>query len=67
MNSGFDPVVVNPSGFRIQRESQQKPFYFGGSQVPVHIATGGMDGRGVMRINRPQVLPPHLVKKSGRI
>lgn len=61
MNGGFDPVVVNPSGFRVQRASQQTPFYFGGSQVPIHMATGG----GIMRINRPPVLPPHLSKMRG--
>ena len=61
MNGGFDPVVVNPSGFRVQRASQQTPFYFGGSQVPIHIATGG----GIMRINRPSVLPRHLSKMRG--
>ena len=61
MNGGFDPVVVNPSGFRVQRASQQTPFYFGGSQVPIHKATGG----GIMRINRPPVLLPHLSKIGG--
>ena len=64
MNGGFDPVVANPSGFRVQRASQQTPFYFGGSQVPVHIATGG----GIMRINRPPVITPimreRITKKS---
>lgn len=62
MNSGFNPVVVSPSGFKVQRQSQQMPFHFGGSQVPVHIMTGG----GTMRINRPPVIPPHLAKMSGR-
>jgi len=61
MNGGFDPVVVNPSGFKIQRQSQQTPFYFGGSQVPIHIATGG----GIMRINRPPVRPPSLAMTGG--
>lgn len=41
MNSGFDPLVVNPYGFKIQTQTQQTPFYFGGSQVPVHMMTGG--------------------------
>ena len=36
MNSGFYPQVVNPKFRRVQTESNalQKPFYFGGSQVP---------------------------------
>ena len=59
MNGGFDPVVVNPSGFRVQRASQQTPFYFGGSQVPIHIATGG----GIMRINRPPIKPAFLMEE----
>jgi hypothetical protein len=68
MNSGFNPVVVNPSSFRIQRQSQQMPFHFGGSQVPVHMATGGMEGMGVvMRINRPPVRPPSLAMSGGML
>ena len=44
MNSGFSPAVINPSGFKIQRQSQQMPFFFGGSQVPLHL---GMRGSGM--------------------
>ena len=48
----FNPVVVYPSGFRVQRASQQKPFHFGGSSVPMMRGGGisapplttGMDG-----------------------
>lgn len=68
MNSGFEPVVMYPGGFKIQRQSQQTPFYFGGSQVPVHMATGGMEGSGaVMRINRPPVRPPSLAMSGGML
>lgn len=39
MNSGYYPVVVNPQFRRVQTESGgfQKPFFFGGSQVPVNL------------------------------
>jgi len=38
MNSGFYPVVVAPH-LRVQTisNSSQKPFYFGGSSVPVSL------------------------------
>lgn len=36
MNSGYYPVVVKP-GLRIQTQSQQPAFYFGGSQVPTAL------------------------------
>ncbi len=50
METGFNPVVVAPSLWRVQTETQQKPFRFGGSQVPPQR----MSGMGsVMRINRP--------------
>lgn len=62
MNSGFSPVVVNPSGFKVQRQSQQPPFYFGGSQVPIQK----MAGSGVMKINRPPVFTPIMRKNLGK-
>jgi hypothetical protein len=75
MNSGFSPVVVNPSGFKVQRQSQQMPFHFGGSQVPIHMMTGGgmpreavpfkQQGRPVMSIRPIRKPPPHLAKMSG--
>jgi hypothetical protein len=37
MNSGYYPVVVNPGLKRVQTQSQQTPFYFGGSQVPTNL------------------------------
>jgi len=40
MNSGYFPVVVSP-GVRPQTSDIQAPFYFGGSQVPNTIMTGG--------------------------
>ena len=60
MNSGFSPAVVNPSGFKVQRQSQQTPFYFGGSQVPLQQ----MIGSGVMKVNRP---PVHLGMRGGML
>ena len=41
MNSGFDPMIVAPSLFRRQTASQQTPFHFGGSQVPLHLGMSG--------------------------
>jgi hypothetical protein len=52
MNSGFDPMVVAPSLFKVQTKSQQPPFRFGGSQVPRHL---GVSGGAVMKINRPKI------------
>jgi len=40
MNSGYFPVVVSP-GVRPQTSDIQAPFFFGGSQVPNTIMTGG--------------------------
>lgn len=35
MNSGFNPILFNPVKVsQNQAQSQQSPFYFGGSQVP---------------------------------
>jgi len=36
MNSGYYPQVVNPH-LRVQTQSQQPTFYFGGSQVPINL------------------------------
>ena len=55
MNSGFDPVVVAPSLWKVQTQTQQRPFRFGGSQVPANL---GGRGSGMMKINRPRVPPP---------
>ena len=52
MNTGFDPVVVAPGLWRTQTASQQTPFHFGGSQVPINL---GMRGSGIMKINRPKI------------
>lgn len=69
MNSGFDPVVVAPSLWKVQTATQQTPFRFGGSQVPAHLGSRGsgmmrkkivpyqQQERPVMRINRPQTIP----------
>ena len=60
MNTGFDPMVVAPSLFKVQTKSQQVPFRFGGSQVPIHL---GMRGKGVvMKINRPKI-PEAIMRK----
>ncbi len=40
MNSGYFPVVVAP-GVRPQTSDLQSPFFFGGSQVPNTIMSGG--------------------------
>ena len=52
MNSGFDPVVLAPGLWKTQTASQQTPFHFGGSQVPINL---GMRGSGVAKINRPKI------------
>ena len=36
MNSGYYPVVAQHR-LRVQTQSQQPPFYFGGSQVPTDL------------------------------
>ena len=57
MNSGFDPVVVAPGLWRTQTATQQTPFHFGGSQVPIHLGMRGSGMRPVMSI-RPVRRPP---------
>jgi hypothetical protein len=41
MNSGYYPKVIHPNAILPQMKSSsfQAPFYFGGSQVPVNLAT----------------------------
>ena len=70
MNTGFDPVVVAPSLWKVQTATQQRPFRFGGSQVPAHLGSRGsgmmrkdivpyqQQDRPIMMINRPKVPPP---------
>ena len=71
MNSGFEPVLVAPGRWKVQTATQQKPFRFGGSQVPLHLGMlgSGIDdmnkmGRSVMKINRPPVGPPKLFRSE---
>ena len=71
MNSGFEPVVVAPGRWKVQTATQQKPFRFGGLQVPLHLGMlgSGIDdmnkmGRSVMKINRPPVGPPKLFRSE---
>jgi hypothetical protein len=55
MNSGFFPKVVNPNGYKLQTQSVefQKPFFFGGSQVPITLGLHTMNyGKGL-----PQMTP----------
>jgi hypothetical protein len=33
----YHPTIDEPQSFPIQTASQQKPFYFGGSQVPINL------------------------------
>lgn len=33
----YHPTIDKPESFQVQTASQQKPFYFGGSQVPVNL------------------------------
>ena len=39
MSGGYSPLVLHPGEFKIQTESGglQRPFFFGGSQVPVSL------------------------------
>lgn len=59
MNSGFDPVVLAPGMWKTQTATQQTPFHFGGSQVPINL---GMRGSGIMKINRPKI-PEALMRE----
>jgi len=70
MNSGFDPVVVAPGMWKVQTATQQKPFRFGGSQVPLHLGmlgSGTMNtmGRGEMKINYPPTIPKASMRGCG--
>jgi len=33
----YHPTISEPGSFPVQTASQQKPFYFGGSQVPINL------------------------------
>lgn len=56
MNSGFYPIVLSHRP-RIQTESQQLPFYFGGSSVPnnLNLLHSHYSGSGFLK--------PQLLKK----
>jgi hypothetical protein len=33
----YHPTIAEPESFKVQTASQQKPYYFGGSQVPINL------------------------------
>ena len=44
----YHPTIDEPRSFPVQTASQQKPFYFGGSQVPINLGIEPqMNGKGV--------------------
>lgn len=61
MNSGYRPVVADPNKIRVQTlsESLQKPFYFGGSQVPsnLNLPQGSYSGSGLLSLAKAQSRP----------
>lgn len=63
MNSGFDPVVVAPGLWKTQTATQQRPFHFGGSQVPIHL---GMRGSGMTKLDRPMTRPVMSIRPVRR-
>jgi hypothetical protein len=63
MNSGFDPVVVAPGLWKTQTASQQMPFHFGGSQVPIHL---GMRGSGVKAVPFKHTRPEMSIRPVRR-
>ena len=50
-------MIVAPSLFRRQTASQQAPFHFGGSQVPLHL---GMTGGRILSLPKPKSKQPNL-------
>jgi hypothetical protein len=65
MNSGFDPVVVAPGLFKTQTATQQKPFHFGGSQVPIHLGMRG-SGMAIRPVKPPAGLVNYLRKSAAK-
>lgn len=63
MNSGFDPMIIAPSLFKRQTASQQAPFFFGGSQVPLHLGIKG-GGMSSSKISMEVSLPKPKVEVS---
>lgn len=63
MNSGFDPMIIAPSLFKKQTASQQAPFFFGGSQVPLHLGIKG-EGMSSSKISMEVSLPKPKVEVS---
>jgi hypothetical protein len=51
----YFPTIADPGAFRVQTASQQKPFYFGASNVPATLA--------ISRPTRSQIKFRKLVKK----
>ena len=50
-NGGFNPILFSNASANIQMQSQQPPFYFGGSQVPYALG------------HKPRVSPIKVVPK----
>lgn len=68
MDSGFNPAVLYPysSYNKIQRESEgfRKPFYFGGSQVPINLGLSQhqFSGSGFMPKSRTYIPKSRIIK-----
>lgn len=55
----YHPTISHPGSFQVQTASQQKPFYFGGSQVPINInpSLGTINGSGIKHIDKKLYIP----------
>jgi hypothetical protein len=63
----YHPTIDEPGSFPVQTASQQKPFYFGGSQVPVNLGINNtnlhIQGNGLKHIHKTVFRPRTSLRK----
>lgn len=71
MNSGFYPQVVNPNIRKVQTMSGgfQKPFYFGGSYVPIDLSlpSSSFSGSGLKPTSKSIVEGEPIQQHKGKL
>ena len=62
----YHPTIDEPQSFQVQTASQQKPFYFGGSQVPINLGLKPQmigEGIGKKHLLKTQYIPRSPLRK----
>lgn len=62
----YHPTIDEPQSFQVQTASQQPPFYFGASQVPLNLGLKNHmlgDGLGKKHLLKTQYIPRTPLRK----